>query len=101
VRVALFTTHVVRELLLKPNGSNAWTARCEHCTHVPLTGEVQVSAPADLFAGGSLRVRDVASGEERTAAGLWHLRARSAAAGFDVVLTLPSERYVEAVLGAE
>lgn len=101
LRVALFTTHVVRELLLKANGANAWTAKCDRCTHVPLTGELRVSAPAELFAGGSLRVRDVTSGEERTAAGLWHLRARDATSGFDVVLTLPSERYVEAVLSAE
>src|SRR6185312_13364569 len=101
VRVSLFTTHVVREVVLSSAGANAWTAKCERCGHVPLTGDVRVSAPAELFAGGRLRVRDVASGEERRAAGLWHLRARDAASGFDVVLTLPSERYVEAVVSAE
>src|SRR6185312_367933 len=101
VRVSLFTTHVVREVVLSSAGANAWTAKCERCAHVPLTGDVRVSAPAELFAGGRLRVRDVASGEERRAAGLWHLRARDAASGFDVVLTLPSERYVEAVVSAE
>lgn len=101
VRVELFTTHTVRELVLRPSGGNAWTARCERCAHVPLMGEMRVSAPAELFAGGSLRLRDTASGEERSAAGLWHLRARDVASGFDVVLALPSERYVEAVLSAE
>jgi stage II sporulation protein D len=37
----------------------------------------------------------------RTATGLWHLRSHAAQRVVDVVLTLPSERYVAAVLNAE
>lgn len=101
VRVALFTTQTIRELVVSAAGANAWMARCERCAHVPLAGEVRLSAPAELFAGGNVRAGDVASGQERVAAGLWHLRARDVGSGFDVVLTLPSERYVEAVVSAE
>jgi stage II sporulation protein D len=54
-----------------------------------------------VFAGGTLRVADAASGEERTATGLWHLRSSGRDHPIDVVLTLPSERYVASVLSAE
>ena len=53
------------------------------------------------FAGGTLRITDDATGDTRTATGLWHLRASGHDHQIDVVLTLPSERYVAAVLNAE
>jgi stage II sporulation protein D len=53
-----------------------------------------------IFAGGSLRVTDD-TGITHTATGLWHLRAKREQNYLDVVLTLPSERYVAAVLNAE
>jgi stage II sporulation protein D len=53
----------------------------------------------EVFAGGTLRVTAQTGRESRTATGLWHLRARGDEV--DVVLTLPSERYVAAVLSAE
>jgi stage II sporulation protein D len=55
----------------------------------------------EVFAGGTLRVTDDATSDARTATGLWHLRASGRDHEVDVVLTLPSERYVAAVLNAE
>jgi stage II sporulation protein D len=55
----------------------------------------------EVFAGGTLRISDDMTGEQRTATGLWHLRASGHGNEIDVVLTLPSERYVAAVLNAE
>lgn len=54
-----------------------------------------------MFAGGMLHVADDGSGDTQTAAGLWHVRASRQSLELHVVLTLPSERYVAAVLNAE
>ena len=62
---------------------------------------MQITGPMEIFAGGTLRVTDNATGEGRTASGLWHLRAPGHNGEIDVVLTLPSESYVAAVLNAE
>lgn len=97
VSVALFTTHDVRALTITPAGG-AWIAQCATCAHQPLTAPMHVSGDADLFAGGTLRVRDEGSHEERSASGLWHVRGGQS---LDVVLTIPSERYVAAVVSAE
>lgn len=101
VSVALFSTRLVRAVTVTPMGASSWTARCERCSHEPLTAPLHVAGSMDVFAGGSLRVVDDASGEARTATGLWHLRAIGLDHGIDVVLTLPSEHYVAAVLNAE
>jgi stage II sporulation protein D len=53
----------------------------------------------ELFAGGTVKVRDEASGTERVASGLWHVKR--AGAELDVVLTLPSERYVAMAVAGE
>lgn len=99
VSVTLFSTQALRSVTVTPLAAGAWTARCQRCAHRPLTVALQVRAPADVYAGGTLRVSDDASHEQRTATGLWHLRGTRVA--LDAVLTLPSERYVAAVLGAE
>ena len=101
VSVALFSTHTLNAVTLTPLGSNTWTAHCAHCAHEPLKTPLHLAGPVDLFAGGTLRVADDASREERTATGLWHLRVTGENSEIDVVLTLPSERYVAAVLAAE
>ena len=97
--VALFSARDVREVTLTPIGATAWTAECLTCTHYMLTAPMRFSGQRELFAGGTLRITDTKSGEQRTAAGLWHLKA--IAGTLDIVLTLPSERYVAAVLNAE
>lgn len=99
VSVALFSTHTLHTVTITPLGSNSWTSRCTNCAHRPLTAPLHLAPPADIFAGGTLRVSDDATGDSRTATGLWHLR--SSGAEIDVVLTIPSERYVTAVLNAE
>jgi stage II sporulation protein D len=97
--VALFSTRTVRAVTLTPIGSSTWTATCSHCTRTPMRAPMKFSA-GEIFAGGGLRIRDAASGEEHAATGLWHLRG-TPHEGLDIILTLPSERYVAAVLDAE
>jgi stage II sporulation protein D len=100
VSVALFSTRTVRGVTLTPVGTDAWVASCAKCVRKKLTSAVRFAGPGDLFAGGALRLTEDASGEVRQAAGLWHVRAEPDGC-VDVVLTLPSERYVAAVLNAE
>jgi stage II sporulation protein D len=66
-----------------------------------LTTTLHVAEPMELFAGGALRVTDDASGEARSATGLWHVRAAGRGHEVDVVFALPTEHYVAAVLEAE
>jgi stage II sporulation protein D len=101
VSVALFSTHTVRSLTITPLGPDAWTASCLRCVHKQLSKPLQMTATGEIFAGGMLRVTDDKSGDTQTAAGLWHLRARKPGGEVSVVLTIPSERYVAAVLNAE
>lgn len=103
VTVALFSTRGAHAVTVSPLSASAWTARCATCAHEPLTGPLHlsgISGPAEIFAGGTVRVTDDSSGDARTATGLWHLRALAGQA-IDIVLTMPSERYVAAVLNAE
>lgn len=101
VSVALFSTRSLHALTIMPVGTSGWTARCAGCVHQPLTSVLHVAGEKEVFAGGMLRVIDDLSGENRTASGLWHVRASAHDHLIDVVLTLPSERYVAAVLSAE
>jgi len=98
VTVAMFSTHAVHAVTLVATGEGAWTATCAACTHRPLTTPVHVTR-GEIFAGGPVRITDDASKETRNATGLWHLRA--AANEIDIVLSLPSERYVASVVAAE
>ena len=98
IAVALFSTHSVHSVTLTPLGGNAWTAHCATCAHQPLTAPLHFADAVDIFVGGTLRITDDA-GDSRTATGRW--RVRSAASQIDIVLTMPSERYVSAVLNAE
>lgn len=101
VSVALFSTRTLHAVTVVPIGSNAWVAHCAQCKHEPLTASLHVAEPMEVFAGGKMRVTDDATGDARTATGLWHVRASGRDRGVDIVLTLPSERYVAAVLNAE
>jgi stage II sporulation protein D len=101
VSVALFSTRPVRALTITPVGSKAWIASCLSCPHKELAKPLHVAGPGEIFAGGMLRVADDQTGETKVAAGLWHLRVSQPGGAVDVVLTLPSERYVSAVLNAE
>lgn len=101
VSVVLFSVRTVRSLTMTPVGANAWIASCPRCLHKKLTQPLHLAGPAEIFAGGMLRVVDDGSGETQTAAGLWHVRASRPGVELHVVLTLPSERYVAAVVNAE
>ncbi|MEK6398602.1 MAG: SpoIID/LytB domain-containing protein, partial [Terriglobus sp.] len=78
----------------------AWWAACSSCTHQPLNKALHLPAMHEVVAGGPLTVRDYAHAQTKTANGKWHLQAASRG-GIDVVLILPSERYVAAVLLGE
>jgi len=101
VSVAIFSAFSLRAMTMTPLGPNSWVSACALCAHKPLTAPLHVAGPMEIYAGGSLRIADDASGETRTATGLWHLRSSGKDGAIDVVLTLPSERYVTAVLNAE
>jgi stage II sporulation protein D len=101
VSVALFSTHTVKSVVITPLSSNAWRARCATCPHEAFAHPLIVAGSMDVFAGGSLRVTEETSRSSRSAGGLWHVRTNAANRDVDVVLTLPSERYVAAVLNAE
>ena len=101
VSVALFSTRALRSVTVTPLGPNSWVARCVQCRHEPLPAPLHIARPMEIFAGGTLRITDDATGDARTATGRWHLRASGRDHEVDVVLTLPSERYVAAVLNAE
>ena len=77
VSVALFSTRSLHAVTVTPLGPDAWTARCAQCKHELLATPLHVAGTMEVFAGGTLRITDDATGEARTAAGLWHLRARS------------------------
>ncbi|WP_263410079.1 SpoIID/LytB domain-containing protein [Terriglobus tenax] len=99
VSVAMFSTHAVHAVTLAPAGEGAWTASCAGCAHKPLTVPVTF-AKGELFAGGPVRVSNNANPKDfRTATGLWHLRVT--AGDVDIVLTIPSEHYVAAVVAGE
>jgi stage II sporulation protein D len=101
VSIALFSTRSLHSVTVTPLGVHAWTAKCAKCAPEALHAPLHVVGGMEVFAGGKLRVVDDASGEARTATGLWHLRGSGAKQEVDVVLTLPSEGVVAAVLGAE
>ena len=101
VSVALFSARSLHGVTATPIGLDAWVARCAQCKHEPFVKSLHVAGEMDVFFGGMLRIADDATGDTRTALGLWHLRANGIDHQIDVVLTLPSEHYVAAVLNAE
>jgi stage II sporulation protein D len=100
VTVAMFSTRNLHSVTIAPAGAGAWVAACAACKRRPLSAAMHFASGADLLAGGPVKVTEDATGETRTASGLWRLHS-VADASVDVALTLPSERYVAAVLNAE
>jgi len=104
VSVAMFSAQVIRAVTITPIGPGTWAKHCEGCDRKPLLQPLHIGQPMEIFAGGTFKITDESRHESRTATGLWHLRATADAHGqleTDVVLTLPSEHYVAAVLNAE
>ncbi|WP_268235311.1 SpoIID/LytB domain-containing protein [Silvibacterium dinghuense] len=100
ISVALFSTLPPRSITVAASGPQAWWALCATCRHQSFTTPLHIPAVHEVFAGGPLTVRDEEHAQVRTADGRWHLRSESQG-NIDVVLTLPSERYVAAVLMGE
>jgi stage II sporulation protein D len=101
VSVAMFSTHAVHTVTITPVGASAWKAKCATCAHEAVNTPVTLKAPVDVFLGGMWRASDDDAGYAKTAAGVWHVRGSSVTESLDVVLSIPSERYVADVLGAE
>lgn len=100
VSVALFSTQPPQSLTVTAAGPGAWWASCVTCQHQPFIAPVHMPAVHEIIAGGPITVHDEKHGQTKTANGRWHLRSESHGT-VDVVLTLPSERYVAAVLMGE
>ncbi len=98
--IALFSAAPPQKVVVTAAGPGAWWALCGSCTRRPLTFALHMPAIPEIIAGGPVTVRDEVRGQVRTANGMWHLRVGSTK-NIDAVLTLPSERYVAAVLTAE
>lgn len=99
VTVAVFSTRAVHAVTITPVGSHVWIAKCATCKHEPMTAPWKSTTAPEVWVGGSARVRDEGSQTDRTAAGLWHIKR--VGTEFDVVLTLPSERFVSMAVAGE
>ncbi len=100
VSIALFSAQPPSHVTVAAAGPGAWWAPCLTCRHQPLTAALHMPAVHEVIAGGPLSVRDEEDGQVRSTNGGWHLQV-TAQGSVDVVLTLPSERYVAAVLMGE
>lgn len=100
VSVHLFSTQPPQSVTVTANGPGAWWATCTSCTHQPFTHALRLPTLREVVAGGPLSVRDDTHALTKSANGRWHLLA-APHGGVDVVLALPSERYVAAVLLGE
>ncbi|MCL2661037.1 MAG: SpoIID/LytB domain-containing protein [Acidobacteriaceae bacterium] len=107
VTVRLFSTQQVNSVALAPTAANM--RLCSNCKEVPIASGFEIkSTPGGLLAGtkparqiylsGQIRVTSD-SGQVASAAGQWKVSA--ARDGLHVLLTIPSERYVMAVLARE
>lgn len=99
VRVALFSAQPPRAVSVAAAGPGAWWARCAGCERKPFKAPLLMPAVREIVAGGPITVRDAQHAQVRTADGAWQLREGSDGI-VEVILTLPSERYVGAVLMA-
>lgn len=99
VRIALFSAKLPKSVVVEAAGPGAWWTTCGTCMRQPLTVALHMPEHAEIIAGGPLTVRDEKDGQVRSANGKWHLRVDGERT-IHVLLTLPSERYVAAVLTA-
>ncbi|WP_446744990.1 SpoIID/LytB domain-containing protein [Silvibacterium acidisoli] len=100
VSVALLSAHPPQRIIISAAGPGAWWSSCATCQRQPLTTPLQMPGKRELVAGGPITIHDAEHSQERTANGRWHFRAGSDGA-VQITLTLPSERYVAAVLMGE
>jgi len=112
VTVRLFFSQNVDALTITPASTSVTVKRCRGCAAQPLRSplhardkgarlvldDLKESPARNLEISGALRV-ETDSGRVAAAAGKWHLE--SDRDGLHLTLTLPSERYVMAVLASE
>ncbi len=99
MRLAVFSAKPPKSVTVTAAGPGAWWTTCDTCTHRPLTVALHMPEHAEIIAGGPLTLRDEKDGQVRSANGKWHMRVDGERT-IRVVLTLPSERYVAAVIMA-
>ncbi|WP_047487045.1 SpoIID/LytB domain-containing protein [Terriglobus sp. TAA 43] len=100
VRIALFSAQPLQKLTVAAAGPGAWWAPCATCRHQPLITPLHMPGIQEIVAGGPVTVQNDEHLQKKTANGRWHLHSANHGT-IDVVLTLPSERYVAAVLMGE
>jgi stage II sporulation protein D len=107
--VRLFYSQNVDALTVTPLSQSVTVKRCHQCAALPFHSAISVTrrsatmlvdgAPVPVLEmAGAVRI-ETNSGRDASAAGRWQLRA--ARDGLRVTVTLPSERYVMAVLASE
>lgn len=105
--VRLFSTRVVASVVIVP--VEATLRVCARCAETLVPGRLVVEAAAGRLMVGGKRVESleltgqlkVSTGEGPVSVGAGRWRIAAAKAGLHVLLTLPSERYVMAVLSSE
>lgn len=111
VTVRIFSMQTLRKLTITPVGSGNSIRSCDTCKKQPLSSPTTIEVDAgqlrygpaapskQLLLHGNFRLRPEGSGETASASGDWALSSRASAV--QVLLTLPLERYVMAVLSGE
>ena len=99
--VRLFDTDRVTSLTVTPLHPGATWRRCPTCPRQPLTASLPIQRTqlkTTIEISGELRL-DTDTARRATAAGIWRIDPE--ADGLRVRITIPSERYVAAVLSSE
>ena len=115
--VELFSAHVVDAITITPAGSQSWMRACAACArtevrapiHLTLNaGKLQTAAGTlarPLKLKGTFRVQSDPYPGQVQASGLWEVKAstrlKSDRNRLQILLTMPSERYVAAALNGE
>lgn len=109
--IRVFSTQSIRKIAITPLGSGNWLRTCSSCKQRPITSPLHIelnenqlrydhsASSKELELHGSFRFAPDNIAEAATAAGIWKITPK--AARLQVLLTIPSERYIMAVLSGE
>lgn len=109
--IRVFSTQGFRKLTITPLGSGNWISSCGSCKKMPINSplhleliqgklRVERNAPAkQIELHGNFRLTPNSSTDPANAAGIWKIIPKSST--IQVLLTIPSERYIMAVLSGE
>lgn len=109
--IRIFSTQSFRKAVVTPLGTGNWMRSCNSCTQQPVVAPLHIemngsqllygdTKPAkQLELQGSFRWKPENSDDTATASGIWKIASRHSS--MRVLLTIPSERYIAAVLSGE